>query len=136
VTRKRDFFSYFFSKCLSASAAARQLGIHIRAAQRWVKRYYEYPDSIFEKKKKSGRRRILGEEHQQFLLNYIDENPSAVLTEVVESLLQNFVDFNVSRSTVYNFMTTQCNLSIKQAQFQPVERNSVSYQDIMSKDNQ
>ncbi|KAG1052847.1 hypothetical protein G6F43_005032 [Rhizopus delemar] len=94
-------------KCLSASAAARQLGIHVRSAQRWVKRYYEDPESIFEKKKKSGRRRILGEEHKQFILNYIDENPSAVVTEVVESLLQNF-----------------CNLSIKQAQFQPLERNS------------
>jgi transposase len=121
---KTRFFHLFFSKCLSASAAAKQLGIHIRAAQRWVKRYYENPESIFEKKKKSGRRRILGEEHKQFILNYIDENPSAVLTEVVESLLQYFVNLNVSRTTVYNFMTTQCNLSIKQAQFQPLERNS------------
>jgi hypothetical protein len=43
---------------------------------------------------------------------------------VVESLTQNFADLNVSRSTIYNFMTTECNLSIKQAQFQPVERNS------------
>ncbi|KAG1442606.1 hypothetical protein G6F56_010995 [Rhizopus delemar] len=105
---KTRFFRLFFSKCLNASAAARQSG----------------PESIFEKKKKSGRRRILGEEHKQFLLNYIDENPSAVVTEVVESLLQNSVNLKVSRSTVYNFMTTQCNLSIKQAQFQPVERNS------------
>ncbi|KAG1466321.1 hypothetical protein G6F46_002024 [Rhizopus delemar] len=57
---KTTFFHLFFSKCLNASAAARQLGIHIRAAQRWVKRYYEDPESIFEKKKKPGRRRILG----------------------------------------------------------------------------
>lgn len=48
---KTRFFHLFFSKCLSASAAARQLGIHIRAAQRWVKRYYEDPESIFEKRK-------------------------------------------------------------------------------------
>ncbi|EIE90764.1 hypothetical protein RO3G_15475 [Rhizopus delemar RA 99-880] len=84
------------SKCLSASAATRQLG----------------------------RRRIFGERHKQFLFNYIDENTSAVLIEVVKSLLQNFVNLNVSRSAIYNFMTMQCNLSIKQAQFQPVERNS------------
>ncbi|KAG0740696.1 hypothetical protein G6F57_005412 [Rhizopus arrhizus] len=121
---KTRFFHVFFIKCLNASAAASQLGIHVRAAQRWVKRYYEDPESIFEKKKKSGRRRILGEEYKQFLLKYIDENPSAVVTEVAESLAQNFVGLNVSRSTVYNFMTTECNLSIKQAQFQPVERNS------------
>lgn len=45
-------FHLFFSKCLSASAAARQLGIHVRSAQIWVKRYYEDPESILEKKKK------------------------------------------------------------------------------------
>ncbi|KAG1349283.1 hypothetical protein G6F62_003630 [Rhizopus arrhizus] len=79
---KTRFFHLFFSKCLNASAAARQLDIHIRAAQRWVKRYYQDPESIFKKKKKSGRPRILGEEHKQFLFNYIDKNPSAVVTEV------------------------------------------------------
>ena len=105
-------------------AAATQLGIHIRAAHGWVKRYYEDSENIFAKKKKSGRHRI-EEEHKQFLLNYIDENPSAVLSKVVESLMQNFIDLNVSRSTVYNVMTTHCNLSIKQAQLQPVERNTV-----------
>lgn len=38
--------------------------------------------------------------------------------------MQNFVDLNVSHSTVYNSMTTQCNLSIKHTQFHSVERNS------------
>jgi transposase len=113
---KTRFFHLFFNKCLSAAAAARQLGIHVRVAQRWVRRYREDPESIFEKKKRSGWRRILGEEHKKFLLNYIDDNPSAVVTEVIENLKQNFVDLNVSRTTVYNFMTAQCNLSIKQAQ--------------------
>ncbi|CEI96764.1 hypothetical protein RMCBS344292_10918 [Rhizopus microsporus] len=110
---KTRFFHLFFSKYLKASAAARQLSIHIRAAQRWVKRYYEGPESIFEKKNKSDRRRIYGEEHKQFLLNYIDKNPSVAVNEVVESLKQNFEGLNISRSTVYNFMTTRCNLSIK-----------------------
>jgi transposase len=112
---KTRFFHVFFSKCLNASTAARQLDIHIRAAQRCVKHYYEDPESIFEKKKKSGRNHILREQHKQFILNYIDGNPSTVVTEAAESLIQNFVDLKVSRSTVYNFMTTQCNLSIKQA---------------------
>ena len=48
-----------------------------------------------KKKKKSGRRRILGEEHKQFILRCIDENPFVVLTEVVGGLMQNFVDLNV-----------------------------------------
>lgn len=50
---------------------------------------------------------FFGEAHKRFILNYIDENLSAVLTKVVGSLLQNFVDLSVSRSIVYNCMTTQ-----------------------------
>ncbi|CEP19613.1 hypothetical protein [Parasitella parasitica] len=119
-----DIFLSNFSKNLSAHPAARQLGIHIRAAQRCFKRYYENPESVFEKKKKSGRHRLPREENKRFLLNDIDKNPSAVSTEVVESLTRNFGDLNVSRSTAYNFMTTRCNLFIKQAQFHPLERIS------------
>ncbi|KAG0743972.1 hypothetical protein G6F60_003385 [Rhizopus arrhizus] len=57
---KIRFFHLFFSKCLNVSAAARQLSIHVRAAQQWVNRYREDPESIFKKKKKPGRHRILG----------------------------------------------------------------------------
>ncbi|KAG1050083.1 hypothetical protein G6F43_007624 [Rhizopus delemar] len=118
------FCHLYLSKSQSASATMRQLDIHIRAARRWVKCYHGDPKSIFEKKKKSGRRRILGEQHKELLLNYIGENPYAVLTEMIRNLTQSFVELNVSSNTVYNFMTIQCNLSIKQAQFHPVERNS------------
>ena len=68
MMRKLDFFNLFFSKYLNASAAARQLGIHVRAPQIWVKHYYEDPESIFEIKQKTGQHCILGEEHKQFFL--------------------------------------------------------------------
>ena len=85
---KTRFFHLFSSKSLSASAAAKQLGIHIRAAQKWVKSYYEDPESILEKKKKSGQHRILGEEHKQFLLNYIDEMPHLLTLHLLALQLQ------------------------------------------------
>lgn len=59
---------------------------------------------------------IFGEKLKQFLLNYPDE--------VIEHSIQNFSGFNVSRSTIYGFMITQCSLLIKYAQFHPVERNN------------
>jgi hypothetical protein len=34
---KVRFFKLVFEKCLSASAAVKQLGIHVRTAQRWAK---------------------------------------------------------------------------------------------------
>jgi hypothetical protein len=64
-------------------------------------------------KKKSSWYCILGKEHRNFILNYVDKNPSAILTEVVGSLMKSFVNPNISRNIVYNFMTTQRNLSIK-----------------------
>ncbi|KAG1171493.1 hypothetical protein G6F70_006942 [Rhizopus microsporus] len=42
--------------------------------------------------KKTGRPRILHEEHKQVILEYIDENPSAVLKQVMERLLQRLQD--------------------------------------------
>lgn len=45
--------------------------------------------------KKTEQPRILGEELKSFLLNYIDENPTAVLTKVVEHLLQRFIGLNL-----------------------------------------
>ncbi|KAL1925859.1 hypothetical protein VTP01DRAFT_7283 [Rhizomucor pusillus] len=121
---KARFFKLKIEKCMSASAAAKQLDIRIRTAQRWVKKYDECPDSIFESGKKRGRRRILYEEHKRTFTDFIDANHSAVVVEVTEHLVKQFNDLKVSRSTVYNFMRTECNLSLKKAEFQSVERNS------------
>ena len=73
---------------MSTSAAAKQLGIHVRTAQRWVKQYEEHLDSIFDSifdsGRKKGRRRILTEEHVKAVIDFIDANPSAVVAEVTE----------------------------------------------------
>ncbi|CEI88626.1 hypothetical protein RMCBS344292_03008 [Rhizopus microsporus] len=96
---KVRFFKLVFEKVMSA----KQLGIHVCTAQRWAQMYKTDPDSIFIKHKKTGRSRILHDEHKQVILEYIDENPSAVLEQVMERLLQKFQDLKVSKSTVYNF---------------------------------
>ncbi|KAL1935966.1 hypothetical protein VTP01DRAFT_100 [Rhizomucor pusillus] len=76
---KVRFFKLMFEKVLSASAAAKQLGIHVRTAQRWAKQYEVNPDSIFAKRKKNGRPRILGEEHKKVIL---DSSSLSQLAEV------------------------------------------------------
>ena len=110
---KVRFFKLVFEKVMSASAAAKQLGIHVRTAQM----YKTDPDSIFIKHKKTGRSRILHEEYRQVILEYIDENPSAVLEQVVELLLQRFQDLKVSKSTVYNFVRTEYTCHSKRFNF-------------------
>jgi transposase len=124
VQDKVRFFDLRIEKCMSASAAAKQLGIHIRTAQRWVRQYNVCPDSIFESCKNVGRKCILTEEHKATVTNFIDANPSAAVVEVTEHLLKRFHDLKVSRSTVYNFMRSECNLSLKKADFHSIKRNS------------
>ncbi|KAL1926453.1 hypothetical protein VTP01DRAFT_5782 [Rhizomucor pusillus] len=101
---KARFFKVKIEKCMSASAAAKQLGIHIRTAQRWVKQ------------------RILTEEHVKALIDFTDANLSAVVVEVTEHLMRQFDGLKVTHSTAYNFMRTKCNLSVKKADFQSAER--------------
>ncbi|KAL1930688.1 hypothetical protein VTP01DRAFT_10850 [Rhizomucor pusillus] len=90
----------------------------------WAKPYEADPDSIFKKPKKNGRPRILNEEHKKVLLEYVDENPAAVLEQLMERLSQTFEGLKVSKSTAYDFVRTQCNLSLKKTRFQPIDRNS------------
>ncbi|KAG1395621.1 hypothetical protein G6F60_010137 [Rhizopus arrhizus] len=109
---------------MTASAAAKQLGIHIRTVQRWVRQYSLCPDNIFDNCKQVDRKCILSKDHKTAIINFIDANPSAAAVEVTEHLLKRFSDLKVSRSTVYSFMKSECNLLLKSVDFHSVERNS------------
>ncbi|KAG0741784.1 hypothetical protein G6F57_004109 [Rhizopus arrhizus] len=74
ITTKRNYMIY----------AGMQLGIHVRTSQRWVKQYERKLDSIFERPRKTDRSRILKEEHKKVVLEYIDENSSFVLEQIME----------------------------------------------------
>jgi transposase len=121
---KVRFFKLLFKRCLSAAAAAKQLGIHVRTGQKWAEQYERDPNSIFEKRRKTGRPRILNEEHKKVILECIDENPSVVLDDMVKRLRQIFTELKVSKSTLFDFIKKHCNLSLKKARLQPIDRNS------------
>ncbi|KAG1452272.1 hypothetical protein G6F55_008764 [Rhizopus delemar] len=121
---KVRFFKLMFEKCLSAAATATQLGIHVRTGQKWAKQYEKDPGSIFEKRRKTGRPRILHEEHKNTILECIDENLSVVLDEIMKKLKQIFTELKVSKSTLFDFVKKHCNLSLKKARLQPIDRNS------------
>ncbi|KAG1137718.1 hypothetical protein G6F37_010968 [Rhizopus arrhizus] len=96
---KMRFFKLLLEKCLSAAASATQLGIHIRTAQIWAKQYEKDPDSIFEKRRKTGRSRILHEEHRSVILKCVDENSSVALDKIMKKLKQIFTELKVSAVT-------------------------------------
>ncbi|KAI8640911.1 hypothetical protein BD408DRAFT_444752 [Parasitella parasitica] len=106
LTDKVRFFKLLFERCLSAAAAVKQLGIHVRTAQKWAAQYEKDPDSIFEKRRKTGRPRILHDEHKSAILECIDENPSIVLDEVLKKFKQIFTELKVSKTTLFDFVKT------------------------------
>ncbi|KAG1051020.1 hypothetical protein G6F43_006750 [Rhizopus delemar] len=94
-------FKLLFERCLSAAAAAaKQLWIHVRTAQKQAEQYKRDPDSIFEKRTKAGRPCILNEEHKKVILECSDENPSVVLDDVMKRLGQVFTELKLSKSAL------------------------------------
>ncbi|KAG0738212.1 hypothetical protein G6F57_012394 [Rhizopus arrhizus] len=91
---------------------------------KWAKQYEKDPDSIFEKRRKTGRPRILHEEHKNAILECIDDNPSVVLDEVMKKLKQIFTELKAPKTTLFDFVAQHCNLSLKKARLQPIDRNS------------
>ncbi|KAI8390355.1 hypothetical protein BD560DRAFT_442893 [Blakeslea trispora] len=120
VQDKARFFDLKTEKCVTAAAAAKQLGIHVQTAYRRAQQYERDPDSIFDNYRKC----ILTEEHKTTVINFIDSNPSAIIVEVTEHLLERFHYLKISCSTVNNFMRCESNLSLKEADFHFIERNS------------
>ncbi|KAG1474144.1 hypothetical protein G6F56_000524 [Rhizopus delemar] len=92
VQDKARFFDLKMEKFLSASAAAKQLGIHIRTARRWIKQYNKCPDSIFDSCNRVDRKCILTDEYKRSIVSFIDTNPSAAVDELTEYLLKRFYD--------------------------------------------
>lgn len=124
VQDRIGFFDMKIKKFMGTSAVAKQLGIHIRTAQRWVKQYSMCLDSIFQACKQVGRKCILGKEHKAAVINFIDANPFASVVKASKHLLKRLGAFKAQHSTLYNFMRSECNLSLKKAGFHSIERNS------------
>lgn len=73
-----------------------------------------FPESIFDICKRVGRKCILTEKHKMAVANFINANPSTFVVEMAQHLLNQFNDLKYSCSTVYNFMKSECNLSLKE----------------------
>ncbi|KAG0763797.1 hypothetical protein G6F64_004306 [Rhizopus arrhizus] len=122
VQDKVRFLDLKIKGCTSASA--NQLGIHVRTAQRGETVRCVPTDSMLEHCEKVGRKSVLTKEHKTTVINFTDINLSATVVEVTEHVLKRFNKLKVSRSAVYHFMRGECNLSLKKADFHPIEGNS------------
>ncbi|GAB5585887.1 hypothetical protein Unana1_00787 [Umbelopsis nana] len=107
---------YYVEKLCSAAAAGRHYNVERKTAQRWIKAFKEQQNrrlalaedidetSDNDAAKQRGKQRILGQEHKDFLVNFIDDHPTAVLEQAMESLKEQFEGLTVSKSSLLRGM--------------------------------
>jgi hypothetical protein len=66
----------------------------------------------------------LDDRRKLHLLDFYDNWPQARIIDAMDFLTQKFSDLGVKRSTVHNFLKTECNLSFKKLTTQLAARNS------------
>ncbi|KAI9492989.1 hypothetical protein BDB00DRAFT_764558, partial [Zychaea mexicana] len=80
---------------LSAAAAAREVGVSTRTGQSWAKAYRDGPEKKI--KKRGPKPTFLATEQQSHLIDYIDENATATVSDVVDSLTNVFMDTKLTK---------------------------------------
>jgi hypothetical protein len=56
----------------------------------------------------------------------MDENPSAVVDQAMETLMEEFEGLSIKKTAVHKFIKEECQLTFKKAQFYSVKRNELS----------
>lgn len=125
------FYFLVFEKNMSIRGAAKEMKIPPCTAQTWYTRgqkSIENGEDLYMRKPGSGRpvgRPLkINSEQKEYLVNLIEEKPGIVLDEMMEGLTSQFTDLDISRSSLYKYVTTHCGVSVKRALFRPAERNS------------
>ncbi|KAF9346915.1 hypothetical protein BGX26_001550 [Mortierella sp. AD094] len=113
-----ELFRLVIDKQVKIAEAARKVGVNIRTAQRMIKNYGKDEDKRLPTRtnqRRRGPQSALGPEHSEFLKKYLEQNPDAVLVDAVSALKNRFRDVIVSKTTVYNHITNQCQFTLKRA---------------------
>ena len=95
-----QLFDYVTEQGKTAKDAALLTGINIRTAQNYIKGYNDDEERrlpINGRKLGAGRKPKLTEVHSQFLIGYVDEHPTAILTDIRRNLcgVHRAHDFNI-----------------------------------------
>ncbi|KAI8875226.1 hypothetical protein K501DRAFT_203071 [Backusella circina FSU 941] len=121
---------------MSLRGAAEELKIPKSTAYDWKKKF-EGGGDIFSRKEGSGRPKgrpaILNEEHQKYLVEMIDENPSLVLDQMMDNLTSQFEGLQISKTALYDFIKNKCRISVKRAYFHSVDTMKLKSAELIKK---
>ncbi|KAI8372264.1 hypothetical protein EDC96DRAFT_425798, partial [Choanephora cucurbitarum] len=106
---KNHFFFLLSEKNMSIRAAAKELQIPQSTAQSWKKKVEKAGDEEIETRasgsgRKAGRPPVLTEGNACFIMDFLDENPSSVLDDMMEGLTSQFVDLQIKKSFLHGFV--------------------------------
>lgn len=101
---------------------AREYNINECTGQRWWNQYKNDPDTFFLPKARGDRKKLY-EEHQAFLTDLLDENPSINIEQALEQLTTKFDDLQVGKSAVHEFIRDDMGFTFKRAAFHSLKRN-------------
>ncbi|KAG1454166.1 hypothetical protein G6F46_007552 [Rhizopus delemar] len=120
LTRIREYCEKQEDEQLSSQVALKNLDIdmeNLKEDKGW---------NIFEKQTNLVNRpkSQLDDRHKLHLLDFYDNWTHVLIVDAMDSLTQKLSDLSVKKSTVHNFLKTECNLSFKKLAAQPAARNS------------
>lgn len=98
IRKRNSFFFLVYEKGMTARAAALQLHINPRTTQSWVTKDQDPQDEIQRRSgsdRPPGRPEKLGAEHEKFLVDLVDENPSLVLDQMLKQLTDQFAGLEI-----------------------------------------
>lgn len=125
---KEQLFALVYEKGMSASReAALKLHITPRTAHRWIANNQGDPQTYNARKKGNekpvGRPAVMNDRQKTHLVDLIDKEPKLVLDQMMDSLTAKFINLEISKTALYNFVIKKCKISLKRAHFHSVERN-------------
>ena len=122
-----QLFDYVIEQGKTAKDAALLTEINIRTAQHYIKRYNNDEERrlpVSGRKLGTGRKAKLTEAHSRFLVQYVDEHPTAVLSDIRIALCEAFPGLSISISALHRHLVQKCKLTLKKLQKLPAARNS------------
>ena len=122
-----QLFDYVIEQGKTAKEAALLTGINTRTAQHYIKTYNDDDERrlpISGRKPGAGRKPKLTEAHSQLLMCYVDEHPTAVLSDIRRALCEAFPELSISISALHRHLVQQCKLTLKKLEKIPAARNS------------
>jgi transposase len=120
-------FDYVIEQGKTAKDAFRLTGINIRTAQHYIKKYNDDEERrlpLSGRKPGAGRKAKLTECYSQFLIDYINEHPTAVLLDIRTALYEAFPELSISISALHRHLIQKYKLTLKSLVKLPAARNS------------